>query len=281
MNDLTTKKRRRFRKRAFNLQKVLFILPNAFTLGSVLCGLYAIAQCITGTTYASLYQAALAIFVAGFFDSFDGRVARMTKTQSEFGVQMDSLADAISFGVAPAILLYKWALWPLGDWGLGIVFVFTACGVIRLARFNVLAGQGADNRYFIGCPIPLAAAMVVTTIIVHYKEVGTLPVVERSWVIAEILVLSFLMVSNVRYRTFKDFKAEPTSVALLTLILSAVVLLGWWTRASVSLLFFLSGYIVWGMISTWILPTPEKSLGFDTNNTNLNDAPNGSSPGAR
>ena len=192
---------------------------------------------------------------------------------------MDSLADAISFGVAPAILLYKWALWPLGDWGLGIVFVFTACGVIRLARFNVLAGQGADNRFFIGCPIPLAAAVVVTTIIVHYKEVGTLPVVDRTWVIAEILVLSFLMVSNVRYRTFKDFKAEPASVALLTLVLSAVVLLGWWTRASVSLLFFLLGYIVWGMISTWLLPSSRQALRFESNESNLNEMTNESSTG--
>jgi CDP-diacylglycerol---serine O-phosphatidyltransferase len=277
MIETRVKRKRRFRKRAFNLQKVLFILPNAFTLGSVLCGLYAIAQCITGTTYAHLYQAALAIFVAGFFDSFDGRVARMTKTQSEFGVQMDSLADAISFGVAPAILVYKWALWPLGDWGLGIVFVFTACGVIRLARFNVLAGQGADSRYFIGCPIPLAAAVMVTTIIVHFKEIGTLPVSGRNWVIAEILVLSFLMVTNVRYRTFKDFKAAPSSVALLTLVLSAVVLLGWWTRASVSLLFFLTSYIVWGMISTWFLRAPQNTINFETTPPQLSDASNGSS----
>ena len=144
--------KRRFRKRAFNLQKVLFILPNAFTLGSVLCGMYAIAQCVVGDAYLSLYQAALAIFVAGFLDSFDGRVARMTKTQSEFGVQMDSLADAVSFGVAPAIFVYKWALWPLGMWGLGIVFVFSGCGIIRLARFNVLSSQGPTAVISLACP---------------------------------------------------------------------------------------------------------------------------------
>ena len=278
MNAFSRKNKRR-RKRAFNLQKVLFILPNAFTLGSVLCGLYAIAQCVTSDAYSDLYQAALAIFVAGFLDSFDGRVARMTKTQSEFGVQMDSLADAVSFGVAPAILIYKWALWPLDLWGLIIVFVFAGCGIIRLARFNVLSSQGADSRFFIGLPVPLAAGVLVTTIIVHYKEVGTLPVTERHWVIVELLFLSFLMVSNVRYRTFKDFKPEPASLAMLTILLSSIVLIGWWTRASVSLLVFMSGYILWGILTTWLVRAKpvEGDLPFGGAASNLEDAPNGPS----
>ena len=139
-----------------NLRKAMFVLPNLFTVSSILLGFYALTLCAGEATPLQLYQAALAIFFAMFFDAFDGRVARMTKTQSDFGVQLDSLADVISFGAAPALLVYKWALAPLGFLGFFVSFAFAACGALRLARFNVLAQRGdkGSSRFFVGLPDP-------------------------------------------------------------------------------------------------------------------------------
>src|SRR3954468_19324888 len=157
------------------LRKLLFVLPNLFTVSSIFCGFYALTLCTGEATPAHLYQAALAIFFGIFFDGFDGRVARLTKTQSAFGVEMDSLADVISFGVAPGMLVYKWALAPLGFAGIFISFAFAACGAMRLARFNVRArrsGHGGASRFFVGLPIPLAAGMIVSMVIAHYGTRG-------------------------------------------------------------------------------------------------------------
>ena len=153
-----------------NLRKAMFVLPNLFTVSSIFLGFYALVLCAGDATPAQLYQAALAIFFAMFFDAFDGRVARMTKTQSDFGVQLDSLADVISFGAAPALLVYKWALAPLGFLGMFVSFSFAACGALRLARFNVLAARGdkGSSRFFVGLPIPLAAGTITALVIAHY-----------------------------------------------------------------------------------------------------------------
>lgn len=255
--------RRRFRARAFrrrrppgarrlpfDLKKALFILPNAFTVSSILCGLYAILQATTDEAGGfSLYQAALAIFFAGFFDMFDGRVARLTKTQSDFGVQMDSLADVISFGVAPAVLVYKWALHSLGLFGMFAAFSFAVCGAIRLARFNVLAQRGqGSSRYFIGLPIPVAAFMLVGLVIAHHFTLGTEVQAHRS-VFALVVVLCYLMVSNVRYRTFKDFRPTASNlpvVALLAIVGMAVAVL---VHASATLVLFVGGYIFFGLLA--------------------------------
>src|SRR6185295_3876011 len=141
------------------LHKLKFVLPNLFTVTSIFCGFYALTLCAGEASPSQLYQAALAIFFAMFFDGFDGRVARLTRTQSQFGVELDSLADVMSFGLVPAILVYKWALAPLGFWGIFVAFMFASCGALRLARFNVLAqrsGHGGSSRFFVGLPIPLA-----------------------------------------------------------------------------------------------------------------------------
>src|SRR5689334_6823759 len=133
--------RRRRRRRKFDLQRAMFVLPNLFTVSSIFCGFYAITLCLDAPEPIHLYNAALAIFFGMFFDMADGRVARLTKTQSDFGVQLDSLADVVSFGVAPAVLLWRWALSSLGITGLVIGFIYVACGALRLARFNVLAAR--------------------------------------------------------------------------------------------------------------------------------------------
>src|SRR5271165_1425679 len=124
---------------SMKLDKLKFVLPNLFTVTSIFCGFYALTLCSGDPSPAQLYQAALAILFAMFFDGFDGRVARLTRTQSQFGVELDSLADVVSFGVVPAMLLYKWALAELGLLGLLVCFSFASCGALRLARFNVLA----------------------------------------------------------------------------------------------------------------------------------------------
>jgi CDP-diacylglycerol--serine O-phosphatidyltransferase len=212
------------------LRKLMFVLPNLFTVTSIFCGFYAITLCSGEAGPVQLYQAALAIFFAMFFDGCDGRVARLTKTQSDFGVQLDSLADVISFGAAPGLLVYKWALAPLGFVGLFISFAFAACGAMRLARFNVLAARnphGGGGRFFVGLPIPVAAGMLVSVIISHHAAAGGAPLGEAAAMPMAVAVagLSLLMVSTVRYRTFKDTRPNRKSaLAFMLVVLGGVVI---------------------------------------------------------
>jgi CDP-diacylglycerol--serine O-phosphatidyltransferase len=206
----------------------MFVLPNLFTVTSIFCGFYAITLCAGEAEPVHLYQAALAIFFAMFFDGFDGRVARLTKTQSDFGVQLDSLADVVSFGAAPALLVYKWALAPLGFAGLFISFAFAACGALRLARFNVLAARnphGGGGSFFVGLPIPIAAGMLVSVIISHHVASQGESLRESAYVPVAVAVagLSLLMVSTVRYRTFKDTRPNRKSAAVFMLMVAAGV----------------------------------------------------------
>ncbi len=238
-----------------NLRKAMFVLPNLFTVSSIFLGFYALVLCAGDATPQQLYQAALAIFFAMFFDGFDGRVARMTKTQSEFGVQLDSLADVISFGAAPAILVYKWALAPLGLVGLFVAFSFTACGALRLARFNVLAQRGdkGSSRFFVGLPIPLAAGAIVALVIAHYRQFGsTTDAATRVPVAAVVVLLSFLMVSTVRYRTFKDLHLSTKSLAVFLFISVAGFAVGIATRASFVLVVYMAAYIAMGIAESLI-----------------------------
>src|ERR1041384_3810106 len=126
-----------------NLRKLMFVLPNLFTVSSIFCGVYSIMLSAGEATGDNFFRAAVAVFFGNFFDAFDGRVARLTKTQSDFGVELDSLADVISFGVAPAILVYKWALAGMGTPGVVISSIYAACGAIRLARVKGLGRSGA------------------------------------------------------------------------------------------------------------------------------------------
>ncbi len=233
-----------------NLRKAMFVLPNLFTVSSIFLGFYAMTLCAGDPTPAQLYQAALAIFFAIFFDAFDGRVARMTRTQSTFGVELDSLADVMSFGAAPALLVYKWALAPLGFVGLFLSFAFAACGALRLARFNVLAHRGdkSSSRFFVGLPIPLAAGSIVSLVIAHYRAFGsTTDPDTRIPIAAVVALLSFLMVSTVRYRTFKDVHLSAKSLAIFGFLCVAALAVGIVTRASFVLVVYMGAYIVWGL----------------------------------
>jgi CDP-diacylglycerol---serine O-phosphatidyltransferase len=207
------------------LRKLMFVLPNLFTVSSIFCGFYAVTLCFGEATPTHLYQAALCIFFGMFFDGFDGRVARLTKTQSDFGMQLDSLADVVSFGMAPGILVYKWALEPLGFGGLLIAFAFAACGALRLARFNVLAMRdphGGGGRFFVGLPIPLAAGVLVSLIMAYHAASGgaALRGEARVPVAVAVVALALLMVSTVRYRTFKDVRLSRKSATVFMLVVA-------------------------------------------------------------
>jgi len=239
------------------LRDLMFVLPNLFTVSSIFCGFFAISLCSGQAGPTELYQAALAIFFGIFFDGFDGRVARLTKTQSMFGQELDSLADVISFGVAPGILVYRWALQGLGFVGLLAAFAFAACGALRLARFNVLAiknPHGGGSRFFVGMPIPFAAAGVISMIIAFQSwRGGALPEAARWPVFGVVLFLAALMVSTVRYRTFKDLRLSKKSALMLMTILAGGVIIATQIHPAWVLVAYFGLYMVSGLVESVFL----------------------------
>ncbi len=235
-----------------NLGKALFVLPNLFTLSSVACGFYAITLLSAPLTADTFKICALAIFMAAFFDMFDGRVARMTKTQSAFGVEMDSLADVISFGVAPGLMVYRWGLSELGIWGVLAAFAYVACGAIRLARFNVLAQHhSSPSNYFVGMPIPGAATMVVSMVIFHQSYWGGTVESPRS-VALIVLAVSLLMVSSVRYRTFKNLRPSPKVAFGLLLLVAICVTLCLLKGVATAVFTMVSSYFAMGLLEEMV-----------------------------
>lgn len=239
------------------LRDLMFVLPNLFTVSSIFCGFYAMTLCAGDASPTQLYQAAIAIFFGIFFDGFDGRVARLTKTQSMFGQELDSLADVISFGAAPALLVWKWALHSLGIVGVLVAFLFAACGALRLARFNVLAiksPHGGASQFFVGMPIPFGAAGVISMIIAFQNaRGGTLPE-EFHWPVAGVVTfLALLMVSTVRYRTFKDVRPSPKSAAVLLGIIALGVLVGTQIHPAWVLVAYFGLYMLSGLVESAVM----------------------------
>lgn len=198
----------------------IYLLPNLFTTAALFAGFYAIVASMGGRFEA----AAVAVFIAMILDGLDGRVARLTNTQSEFGAQYDSLSDMISFGLAPALVMYEWSLHSMGKLGWLAAFVYTAGAALRLARFNTQIGV-ADKRFFQGLASPAAAAVIVGLVWVghDYDVVGT----RLKWLTLGLTVtIGMLMVSNVRYYSFKDLdlRGKVPFVALLILILIFVLI---------------------------------------------------------
>jgi CDP-diacylglycerol--serine O-phosphatidyltransferase len=186
------------------LHRGVYLLPNLLTTCGLFSGFYAIIATIDGA-----YQtAALAILVAHVFDGLDGRIARLTKTTSRFGIEYDSLSDVIAFGVAPGILVYQWALEPWGHWGWLASSLYVACGALRLARFNVMAELGA-KKSFTGLPIPAAADTIASTVLLYYFFGGEGATHKHLILLAMIYVLAGLMVSNVSYQSFKGLRISP------------------------------------------------------------------------
>ncbi len=247
-----------------NLRKAMFVLPNLFTVSSIFLGFYSMTLAAGDATPEQLYRAALAIFFAIFFDMFDGRVARMTRTQSEFGVQLDSLADVISFGAAPALLVYKWALAPLGFLGLFLSFCLRrlrGAAARPLQRAGRPRGQGAPTASSPACPSRSPPGALVSVVIAHYRHyLGPTEPSAQVPIAVLVALLSFLMVSTVRYRTFKDTHLSARSVATFLFVLAAAVVIGLATRASFVLLAFAGAYILMGLVeSIFFRHTVEKS----------------------
>jgi CDP-diacylglycerol--serine O-phosphatidyltransferase len=239
------------------LRNLMFVVPNLFTVSSIFCGFYAMTLCAVDGTPTHLYQSSLAIFFGIFFDGFDGRVARLTRTQSLFGQELDSLADVVTFGAAPALLVWKWALQPLGLVGVLGAFLFAACGALRLARFNVLALRspgGGGARFFIGMPIPFAAAGIVSLIIAFQNtKGGELPADYRWPVLVGVAMLALLMVSTVRYRTFKEVRPSPVTGAVLASVLALGVLVATRIHPAWVLFAYFALYMVSGLVESTVM----------------------------
>lgn len=221
----------------------IYLLPNLFTTAALFAGFYAIVQSMNGR----FEFAAVAIFIAMVLDGIDGRVARLTRTQSEFGAEYDSLSDMASFGVAPALVIYEWALKGLGKVGWFAAFIYCAATALRLARFNTNIDI-VDKRYFQGLPSPAAAALVAgfVWVMLDYGFKGP----QLSWIAAALTVFAGLsMVSNLPFYSFKDVNMRK-SVPFVVIFLVALffILISSYPPGVLFLLFLgytISGYVLW------------------------------------
>jgi len=233
-------------------ERSIYLLPNLFTTAALFAGFYSIVQAMGG----HFEQAAEAIFIAMVMDGLDGRVARLTRTESAFGAEYDSLSDMVSFGVAPALVLYVWALKPMGKLGWIAAFIYCAGAALRLARFNTKLDE-SDKRYFQGLPSPAAAALLAGLVWVAYSNgiSGTdilFNVIQIKWVAWVTTVLAGLtMVSDLRYFSGKDFNLRRSvPFVVILLIVLAFVLVSYSPPEVLFALcvsYSLSGYVAWGM----------------------------------
>lgn len=238
------------------------------TISAIFCGLFAIWNGLTNNTSETLYKSAIAIMFAGFFDLFDGRIARFTKTQSEFGLQLDSLADVINFGAAPALLVYKWILEPVGLVGFLGIFFYVTCGTIRLARFNITSGniyKSTASTYFIGLPIPLAASILIAILIMDLKLLKGSMEQYPLWILSLIIILGFLMVSTIQYWTFKDYKFNYFFIFIISTILISILWTGLYFIINICIIFLLAVYILSGIGNSLFTYTIKR---YSTKNNN-------------
>jgi CDP-diacylglycerol--serine O-phosphatidyltransferase len=252
------------RRTSIKMRKGIYILPNLFTTGNLFCGFWAIVSVFQ----EKFEYAAYAILLASVFDVLDGKVARLSGATSKFGVQYDSLADLVSFGIAPALLAFSWALRPYGKFGWLAAFLFVVCGALRLARFNVQSASG-EVKYFKGLPIPASALMIALTILLYLR------LIETNWVkdiviLVMIYILAFLMVSNIRYLSFKELelaKRKPFSIFIFVILSMIVIIM----EPTIVLFAFILFYVFSGpvnMVMAWrkkralrrMEPIPEEDL---------------------
>jgi CDP-diacylglycerol--serine O-phosphatidyltransferase len=244
--------RRRVRQRmplrnrmpAEKLRKGIYLIPSLFTAGNLMCGFFSIVSTFSG----QYIQAALFIIFAHILDGVDGYAARLTKTTSQFGIEFDSLADVVSFGVAPAVLVYFWALVPWGNWGWLAACTYVVCGALRLSRFNVQAGTSAKG-HFIGLPIPAAAEMITATIFLYYYLGGEGAPNKQVTLLLVIYGLAALMVSGFPYFSLKhaDLKKRfPLWILVFGIVLIKVIVMAPQVMFFTSfLLYTLSGPLLW------------------------------------
>ena len=234
-------------KKKDNIKLGIYILPNLITASSLFAGFYSLVATLNG----NYKTAAIWIFISAICDGLDGKVARMTGTTSKFGVEFDSLADLVAFGVTPAFLMYAWALKPFGRLGWVAAFLFLVCAALRLARFNVQVDT-VESKRFIGLPTPASACMVASTVLLFY-HFNWPSSYKKLAILALIYLLAFLNVSNFKYNSFKDpalIKRQPFGFLLLAVVLFIVVVAEPVVMTfSVLLLYVLSGPIDY--IFTW------------------------------
>ncbi|MGA7238247.1 MAG: CDP-diacylglycerol--serine O-phosphatidyltransferase [Bryobacteraceae bacterium] len=278
-------------------RRAAYALPTLFTAGNIFLGYIAILRAFRGALLVSsgvpgaddhFRVAAQAIGAAVFLDGLDGRIARMTNTTSDFGREMDSLADVISFGLAPAVLAYAWGIQfinvvdagisrELHDAGYFISFLFLLCGAVRLARFNVQKNPipknpgRPDRKYFVGLPIPAAAAMVASIVFASNGDPVTWWPLSAAW-LALLLLLGFLMVSTWRYYSFKGINLSKPYTPLLLILLGGFIY-GMWMHAQYLLLAMSIAYVgsgiairIGGILRRRLkhahpTPTPERQVG--------------------
>lgn len=245
---LDSPRRRRREDRPHRLRRGVFLLPSLFTVANLFCG-YA---CVVYSTRADFDTAALFIGVAMVLDTLDGYFARLTNSSSAFGVELDSLADVVSFGLAPAILAFTWGLWPLQRLGWAAGFLFVAAAAMRLARFNVqsaTSSAASDKRYFVGMPSPAAASVIAATVFwypsgLHTRE-AALPA------LAMVLVPAFLMVSTFRFRSVKALDMGWRRSPFRILFLSALALALIATHPRLALVVMSYAYVV-AALGFWV-----------------------------
>jgi CDP-diacylglycerol--serine O-phosphatidyltransferase len=228
----------------------VYLIPNLLTTGNLFSGLFSILAVFN----ANYVAAAIAILVALVFDMLDGKSARLMNSTSQFGVEYDSLADLVSFGVAPGLLIYSWALSAHGMLGSAVMFAFVACGALRLARYNVMVAT-SESKYFTGLPIPAAASFIATLVIFDHHIVRLGAEIKPLLILIMTLTLAFLMVSTIKYRSFKDLKFRDGHHFnyLVWAILGLMLVVAW---PQLMLFVVSAAYAALGMV--------EKGIGFLT-----------------
>lgn len=234
--------RQSFAKGGKRRKAAMHLIPNLFTTGNLFCGVFSILSVFN----ANYLAAAVAILVAMVFDVLDGKSARLTNSTSHFGIEYDSLSDVVSFGVAPGLLLYTWALSGQGTFGIAVMFAYVAMGAVRLARFNSTAAQ-SDGKYFTGLAIPAAAGVVASMVIFDHHIVRSGSEIKPFAVLIITLMLSFLMVSTIKYRSFKDLKFRGGQhVTYLVWGILGLVMVAAWPQVMLFVIF--AGYALLGPV---------------------------------
>jgi len=235
------------------MRKGIYILPNTLTLCSMLLGFFSILASLKG----NYIHAAWGILFATVFDGLDGWVARLTHSTTRFGIELDSLSDLVAFGVAPSVMIYKWALTPFGRIGWVAAFWFLACGALRLARYNVQMGS-AESKSFTGMPIPAAATIVATLVLFFYDMWDTSPV-KNIYILGLTMLLAFLMVSTLRFHGAKELdfrKRKPFWILVAFVIVLMLIVM----HPPISLFLFAMIYLIGGIIENIILFSKGKKL---------------------
>ena len=243
LESLPLRRRRTDRPRRF--RRGVYLLPSLFTVANLFCG-YA---CVVYAMRNDFDTAALLIGVAMIVDTLDGFIARLTNTSSAFGVQLDSLADVVSFGLAPAILAFAWGLWPLHRLGWAVGFLYVTAAAMRLARFNIQTNTVTDKRYFAGLPSPAAAAVIVSTVYLY-------PIGLHEWraalpALALVLVPALLMVSTIRFRSVKamevGWRRSYLAIFLAAVTLALIAVYPRVALVVMSYTYVLAGLVFWAI----------------------------------